>query len=148
MLRANSLLWAFAIFSTVSGAPGRHGSKQHVWSVGEPVNTTSGRVKGQASPTIPDVSEYLGIRYGQPATGELRFAPPKRYHGHGDVDGSSFVSNGIYYDMLELIYLIYRIVSVSILRCSPQLRWRLTERVEIVLSFPFPGHFRPMHQRL
>jgi hypothetical protein len=33
-------------------------------------------VKGHAASISPTVSEYLGIRYGQPATGQLRFAAP------------------------------------------------------------------------
>ncbi|KAL3487569.1 Alpha/Beta hydrolase protein [Aspergillus germanicus] len=45
-------------------------------SIGGPVNTTSGLVKGHASSLRPEVSEYLGIPYAKAPKGELRFAAP------------------------------------------------------------------------
>jgi hypothetical protein len=61
------------------------------WKVGEEVKTTSGLVKGHASKTYPEVSEYLGVRFGQSTGGENRFMPPKRYHGTDKIDASAFV---------------------------------------------------------
>jgi carboxylesterase type B len=45
-------------------------------SIGGPVNTTSGLVKGHVSSLRPEVSEYLGIPYAKAPKGELRFAAP------------------------------------------------------------------------
>ncbi|OAP54757.1 hypothetical protein AYL99_11205 [Fonsecaea erecta] len=40
------------------------------------VNTTSGQYIGHPSNSHPDVLEFLGIRYAQAPTNDLRFAPP------------------------------------------------------------------------
>jgi cholinesterase len=45
--------------------------------IGQAVNTTSGTVIGHASKIDRSVSEYLGIPYGAPPVGELRFMPPQ-----------------------------------------------------------------------
>jgi len=52
---------------------------QSNFSVGAPVQTTSGTVIGHPSPLDPTVSEYLGIPWGVPPLGPLRFMPPKRF---------------------------------------------------------------------
>lgn len=44
------------------------------------VSTTSGLIIGHAAPNRPEVSEFLGIRYAEAPVGNLRFAPPTRYH--------------------------------------------------------------------
>jgi carboxylesterase family protein len=61
------------------------------WDVGQPVQTTSGTVKGHASSWKREVSEYLGIRFAKAATGSLRFAPPVRYNGTGEISGAKYV---------------------------------------------------------
>ena len=61
-------------------------------AVGDPINTTSGRIIGHASPLASGVSEYLGIPFAQPANGNLRWAPPQRYSDSGDISGANFVS--------------------------------------------------------
>lgn len=43
------------------------------------VNTTSGLIGGHQAPNRTSVTEFLGIKYAAAPTGELRFAPPKRF---------------------------------------------------------------------
>lgn len=40
------------------------------------VNTTSGTVVGLINGTTPDVTQFLGVPFAKPPTGELRFLPP------------------------------------------------------------------------
>lgn len=61
------------------------------WTVGQVVKTTSGYVKGHAASISPTVSEYLGIRYAQPATGELRFAAPVAYKSSTSFSADAYV---------------------------------------------------------
>jgi hypothetical protein len=50
------------------------------WTSGAPaVNSTSGLIVGHKAEHRPNTYEFLGIKYGQAPTGELRFASPKRY---------------------------------------------------------------------
>jgi hypothetical protein len=63
------------------------------WSVGQVVKTTSGYVKGHAASISPTVSEYLGIRYAQPATGELRLAAPVAYKSSASFSADAYVRN-------------------------------------------------------
>jgi hypothetical protein len=50
------------------------------WTSGAPaVNSTSGLIVGHKAERRPNTYEFLGIKYGQAPTGELRFASPKRY---------------------------------------------------------------------
>ncbi|KAH8593064.1 cholinesterase [Bisporella sp. PMI_857] len=44
--------------------------------IGQPVNTTVGRVQGRKSDLRPLVSTYLGIPFAEPPLGDLRFAAP------------------------------------------------------------------------
>lgn len=60
--------------------------------VGSPVKTTSGLVHGHRAHNATTVSEYLGIPFAEPPVGPLRFAPPVRYHGKGDLSGNKHVS--------------------------------------------------------
>lgn len=66
--------------------------RQSNWTVGQAVDTSSGRVSGHAAKNASQVSEYLGIPYGQAPVGDLRFAAPKKFEGNAPLNGSSFVS--------------------------------------------------------
>ncbi|KAF1986159.1 alpha/beta-hydrolase [Aulographum hederae CBS 113979] len=60
------------------------------WNVGQAIKTTSGTVTGKPSKFHSDVSEYLGIRFGQSTAGANRFLPPKRYTSNGSVNATQF----------------------------------------------------------
>jgi hypothetical protein len=60
------------------------------WKVGQTVQTSSGPVKGHAANDADQVSEYLGIPYAQPPTGDLRFQPTTRYNGTEVIVASDF----------------------------------------------------------
>lgn len=45
-----------------------------------PINTTSGLIGGHQATNRASVAEFLGIKYAAPPTGDLRFAPPKRFN--------------------------------------------------------------------
>lgn len=63
------------------------------WTIGQVVHTTSGYMKGHAASLSPTVSEYLGIRYAQPATRQLRFAAPVAYRSSGNIPSDVYVRN-------------------------------------------------------
>ena len=62
------------------------------WTVGQTVKTSSGPVNGHPATNDSDVSEYLGIPFGQAPIGDLRFAAPVAFSGTAPLNGSSFVS--------------------------------------------------------
>jgi Carboxylesterase family len=62
------------------------------WTVGQTVQTSSGPVNGHSATNDSDVSEYLGIPFGQAPIGDLRFAAPLAFNGTAPLNGSSFVS--------------------------------------------------------
>ncbi|KAI9049098.1 hypothetical protein LZ554_006946 [Drepanopeziza brunnea f. sp. 'monogermtubi'] len=64
--------------------------RQSNWAVGQTVQTSSGSISGQAAKNNTEVSEYLGIRYGQAPIGELRFAAPVKFTGNSSINGTSF----------------------------------------------------------
>lgn len=66
--------------------------RQTNWTVGQTVQTNSGPVSGHPATNDSQVSEYLGIPYGQPATGALRFAAPVNFTGTAPLNGTKFVS--------------------------------------------------------
>ena len=59
--------------------------------VGASVRTSSGLIVGHAAPNRSEVSEYLGIPYASPPTGQRRFAPPLEYKSNETVLASSYV---------------------------------------------------------
>jgi len=66
--------------------------RQSNWTVGQEVQTSSGPVTGHAAKNQSEVSEYLGIPYGQPPIGDLRFAAPVKFAGNASLNGTSYVS--------------------------------------------------------
>ncbi|KAF2398122.1 alpha/beta-hydrolase [Trichodelitschia bisporula] len=62
------------------------------WVVGQPVQTTSGVVRGHPAEDHNEVSEYLGIPFAAPPLGPLRFAPPAAYvpKGNATIDARAF----------------------------------------------------------
>jgi cholinesterase len=60
------------------------------WTVGQVVDTVSGKIQGQSSGWKPQVSEYLGIPYAQPPVGQLRFAAPKLFQSTSAVNATKF----------------------------------------------------------
>ena len=67
--------------------------KQNNCTIGQIVDTSSGPVAGHAATDYPDVSEYLGIPYGQAPVGDLRFAAPVKYSASSMLNGSVYVSH-------------------------------------------------------
>ncbi|PQE26535.1 hypothetical protein CJF30_00001287 [Rutstroemia sp. NJR-2017a BBW] len=74
---------------TVWASP-HHRRQTSNFTVGQTVTTTSGSVTGHAASAYSEVSEYLGIPFGQPPVGNLRFAAPVRYSGSGAINASTF----------------------------------------------------------
>jgi hypothetical protein len=66
--------------------------RQTNWTVGQTVQTNSGPVSGHPATNDSQVSEYLGIPYGQPPIGDLRFAAPVNFTGTAPLNGTRFVS--------------------------------------------------------
>lgn len=60
------------------------------FKVGDPIWTSSGRIRGHAAPNETTVSEYLGIPFAKPPVGDLRFAPPQAYTSTRDINASSY----------------------------------------------------------
>ncbi len=61
------------------------------FTVGQIIDTSSGPVVGRAAKGYPEVSEYLGIPFGQPPIGDLRFAAPVKYTSSSLNNASSYV---------------------------------------------------------
>ena len=61
------------------------------WTPGQPVKTTSGTVTGRAASFRKEVSEYVGIPYAKPPVGDLRWAPPVRHAGTGNINATVYV---------------------------------------------------------
>jgi hypothetical protein len=57
------------------------------------VKTTSGTVTGHAAKNRTGVTEFLGIRYGQPTNGTLRFQPPVAFKSSAKYAASDYVSS-------------------------------------------------------
>jgi cholinesterase len=68
--------------------PNRNG-----WTVGQVVHTSSGTVRGCATPDDNEVSMYLGIPYAKPPIGNLRFGRPQKYENDNEIDATKFVSS-------------------------------------------------------
>ncbi|KAE8150662.1 carboxylesterase [Aspergillus avenaceus] len=80
----HSVVWVFLAAASCAQSTAK---LQHV---GEHVSTNSGLVEGHAAPQRPNVSEYLGIPYAAPPTGDLRFAAPVAYRSNATVNASAY----------------------------------------------------------
>lgn len=74
----------FVLFAVAAARP------TDTWAVGDEVVTTSGIYKGHASSIRPEVSEYLGIRYGQETSGARRFAKPVPFKSNEKLTADKF----------------------------------------------------------
>ena len=57
---------------------------------GSTVQTSSGPITGHVAKNRPDVSEYLGIPYAEPPTGDLRFAAPESYKSSDPITADAY----------------------------------------------------------
>ncbi|KAK2059768.1 carboxylesterase [Colletotrichum caudatum] len=78
------------LLGIVAAAPSFIAATPLPWTIGQPVQTTSGLVRGHAAGSAVQVSEYLGIPYAQPPVGTLRFQPPAKFTGSSIINGSAF----------------------------------------------------------
>lgn len=76
--------------------------KRDNFIVGQIVQTSSGSVVGHAATAHSEVSEYLGIPFGQAPIGDLRFTAPVKYTGSSIINGSAFVSFKLISQLLQL----------------------------------------------
>jgi hypothetical protein len=85
--------------------------------IGQPVNTTVGRVQGRKSDLRPLVSTYLGIPFAEPPLGDLRFAAPvAAATSNSTIKATAFVSPVRGRNLLLLTFLPEP-VSRALLRC-------------------------------
>ncbi|KAN0100012.1 cholinesterase [Hyaloscypha variabilis] len=64
--------------------------RQSNWTVGQTVQTNSGPASGHPAANDSQVSEYLGIPFALPPTGDLRFAVPVNFTGTAPLNGTNF----------------------------------------------------------
>ena len=77
---------------SVTAITSQEHKKDHGFSIGRGVKTSSGYVIGQSALLEPDVSEYLGIPFAKPPLGDLRFAAPQPLTDSGTINATAFVS--------------------------------------------------------
>jgi hypothetical protein len=87
-----STLLSLASATAALASPQILETRQSNWTIGQTVQTSSGPVSGHAAKNDSQVSEYLGIPFGQAPIGELRFAAPVRFNGSSPLNGTNFVS--------------------------------------------------------
>ena len=88
-MRSLSIFVSASAVGIAIASSGQNGP--HPFQVGQEVWTTSGLVTGKAAPNRTEVSEYLGVPYGAPPVGQLRFAAPEPFVGHGKINATAFV---------------------------------------------------------
>jgi hypothetical protein len=59
---------------------------QQIWTVGQGVETTSGRVVGMASTKAAGVSQYLGIPFAQAPVGPNRWLKPLNFTSTAEIE--------------------------------------------------------------
>jgi carboxylesterase type B len=68
---------------------------QGAFRIGQGVKTTSGTILGQASTWKKEVSEYLGVPFALPPTGNLRWAAPQAIKdGSKSINATQYVCHG------------------------------------------------------
>lgn len=90
-MKSSALVLLGVVASTWGSA--LHQRQASNWTIGQTVQTSSGSVSGHASNDSAQVSEYLGIPFGQAPIGNLRFAAPVRFNGTAPLSGSKYVSS-------------------------------------------------------
>ncbi|KAK4463919.1 Carboxylesterase [Cladorrhinum samala] len=83
---ALSLLSAF----TADAATVREDSHERAKPPGLTVKTTSGTFTGLVNSTTPNVRQWLGVPYGRPPLGSLRFMPPEKAPNYGAADAKAY----------------------------------------------------------
>lgn len=73
-----------------SSAAVQGGSNERPKPPGLTVKTTSGTYTGLVNSTTPDVRQWLGIPYGRPPLGALRFMPPGKAPNYGAADAKAY----------------------------------------------------------
>jgi hypothetical protein len=91
MVISHSLL--FFVGAVVASAASTLPSSTQSFTAGQAVDTSSGKILGQAANRRNDVSEYLGIPYAQPPIGPLRWAEPRAYIGNDTINALGRVSD-------------------------------------------------------
>ncbi|KAL9111737.1 MAG: hypothetical protein Q9227_003796 [Pyrenula ochraceoflavens] len=93
LIRTATAIGAVWIAQEIAVSGGTPVQSRQTNNVGGTVQIKSGSVKGRASGLYPEVSEYLGIPFAQPPTGDLRFsAPVPAEASNGTTDATSFVA--------------------------------------------------------
>lgn len=91
-----SILLQLTALAIVHAAPNNNHAKPWNWSGYDHshliAHTSNGPILGHIAPNRSSVVEYLGIPYAAPPVGELRFAAPQAYAGHGFQDASTWVA--------------------------------------------------------
>jgi hypothetical protein len=102
------------------------------FTVGQVVETSSGPVAGHAAAGYTEVSEYLGIPFGQAPVRNLRFAAPVKYTSTSLTNASTYVCfPALLLDVLE----INKIRVPRVLVCQV---------VVLLLRQPMKSHFRTL----
>ncbi|KAE8403801.1 Alpha/Beta hydrolase protein [Aspergillus pseudonomiae] len=79
-----------SISMLVAALPASSQQVSIIQPVGASVWTSSGLIEGHTAPQRSNVSEYLGIPYATPPTGDLRFARPVAHHSNSTVRASTY----------------------------------------------------------
>jgi hypothetical protein len=86
-MRSSTLLINLVLLAVTTASP-----IAQSWTVGQEIQTTSGKVKGGPAerPGYPEVSQYVGIPYAEIPEGALRWLPPKPFKSNGTINGTKW----------------------------------------------------------